>query len=126
MLYGSIKLDEFYFLLIHHYSAMKKKRKKLKESVHISSVLDNILNTYRQESDSGLSRIWSFWNDAVGKTIAENAQPAAFKGKVLLVHVTSSTWIHELRFLEKGIINNINSISGENLVEEIKFKIGTL
>ena len=105
---------------------MKKKRKKLKESIHISSVLDNILNTYRQESDSGLSHIWSFWNDAVGKTIAENAQPAAFKGKVLLVHVTSSTWIHELRFLEEGIIDNINSISGENLVEEIKFKIGTL
>ncbi len=100
---------------------MKKKRKQLKESVHISSVLDNILTTYRQESDSGLSRVWSFWNDAVGKTIAENAQPAAFKGKVLLVHVTSSTWIHELRFLD-----NINSVSGENLVEEIKFKIGTL
>jgi len=42
------------------------------------------------------------------------------------VYVTSSTWIHELRFLEKGIIDNINSVSGENLVEEIKFKIGTL
>ena len=108
------------------YSSMKKKRKKLKESVHISSVLENILTTYRQETDSGLSRVWSFWNDAVGKTIAENAQPAAFKGKVLLVHVTSSTWIHELRFLEKGIVDNINSVSGENLVEEIKFKIGTL
>ena len=105
---------------------MKKKRIKLKESVHISSVLDNILSAYRQKSDSGLSRVWSFWNDAVGKTIAENAQPAAFKGKVLLVHVTSSTWIHELRFLEKGIIDNINSISAENLVEEIKFKIGTI
>ena len=105
---------------------MKNKRKKLKESVHISSVLDNILTTYRQESDSGLSRVWGFWNDAVGKIIAENAQPAAFRGKVLLVHVTSSTWIHELRFLEKGIIRNINSISGDNLVEEIKFKIGTL
>jgi len=105
---------------------MKKKRKKIKESVHISSVLDNLLKTYRQKSDSGLSRVWNFWSDAVGKTIAENAQPAAFKGKVLLVHVTSSTWIHELRFLEKGIIDNINSVSGENLVEEIKFKIGTL
>jgi len=108
------------------YLFMKKKRIKLKESVHISSVLDNILSTCRQESDIGLSRIWNFWNNAVGETIAENAQPAAFKGKVLLVHVTSSTWIHELRFLEKGIIHNINSISGENLVEEIKFKIGTL
>ena len=108
------------------YLAMKKKRIKLKESVHISSILDNILTTYRQESDSGLSRVWSYWNDAVGKTIAENAQPAAFKGKVLIVHVTSSTWIHELRFLKKGIIHNLNSISGENLVEELKFKIGPL
>lgn len=105
---------------------MKKKRIKRKESIHIRSVLENILNTYHQKSNSGLSSIWSFWNDAVGKTIAENAQPAAFKGKVLIVHVASSTWIHELRFLKKDIIHNINSISRENLVEEIKFKIGPL
>lgn len=108
------------------YSPMKNKRKKLKESVHISSVLDNILKAYSRKSESGLSRVCRFWDDAVGRTIAENAQPAAFKGKVLLVHVTSSTWIHELRFLEKGIVDNINSVSGENLVEGIKFKIGTL
>jgi predicted nucleic acid-binding Zn ribbon protein len=105
---------------------MKKRRIKLKESIHISSVLDNMLNTYHQKSNSGLSRVWNFWNDAVGNKIAKNAQPAAFKGKVLIVHVTSSTWIHELRFLKKSIINNINAISGENLIEEIKFKIGTL
>jgi len=105
---------------------MNKKRQKLKESVHIGAILDDILTDYRPKADSGLFHVWSFWNDAVGKTIAENAQPAAFKGKILLVHVTSSTWIHELRFLKKDIINNINSVSGEHLVEEIKFKIGSL
>jgi predicted nucleic acid-binding Zn ribbon protein len=105
---------------------MKKKRIKRKESIQIRSVLENIINTYHQKSNSGLSRIWNFWNDAVGKTIAENAQPAAFKGKILIVHVVSSTWIHELRFLKKDIIHNINSISRENLVEDIKFKIGPL
>jgi len=105
---------------------MKKKRKHLKESVHISNILDNILSVYRRESDSGLAQVWSLWNDAVGKVIAENARPAAFKGKILLVHVTSSAWIHELTFLKKDIINNINTSLGEDLVEEIKFKIGAL
>ncbi|MFC1813872.1 DUF721 domain-containing protein [Thermodesulfobacteriota bacterium] len=70
------------------------------------------------------------WNDrglaVVGKAIAENARPAAFKGKMLLVHVTSSTWIHELQFLKKDIIRKVNNALGEEQVEEIKFKIGPI
>ena len=60
-----------------------------------------------------------------GHVIAENAKPAAFKGRVLLVHVNSSPWIHQLQFLKTDMINNINQHLGDQLVDEIKFKIGT-
>ena len=61
---------------------------------------------------------------AVGEVIARNARPGAFKGKLLLVNVTSSTWAHQLQFLKKDIIKKVNDALGKELVEEIKFKIG--
>jgi predicted nucleic acid-binding Zn ribbon protein len=64
------------------------------------------------------------WDRVVGAPIAGNAKPAAFKGRILLVHVTSSTWIHQLQFLRKDIIEQLNRALGKELIEEIKFKIG--
>jgi len=104
---------------------MDKKRKKLKEPIPLGRIIDGVLREFHLKPDTGLTRIWDRWEGIIGKTIAENARPAAFKGKILLVHVNSSPWIHQLQFLKTGIMNNINQGLGEHLVEEIKFKIGT-
>ena len=103
-----------------------KKEKNIKGVEHIGSVINNVLKTFRCESDGNLAQVWSLWDSAVGETIATNAQPEAFKGKLLLVNVASSAWMHHLQFLKKEIIKNINDALGETLVEEIKFKIGSL
>lgn len=101
-------------------------RRKSKKSVHIGSVLNNVLKTLRPDADDRLVQVWQLWDDAVGKAIAENARPAAFKGKLLLVHVTSSPWIHQLQFLKKEILEKLNAALGQDLVEDVKFKIGPL
>ncbi|MBU0987478.1 MAG: DUF721 domain-containing protein [Proteobacteria bacterium] len=101
-----------------------KKRKKTKDFSHIGSVIGNVLGSYRHQSDEDLSRIWNLWDQAVGEAIAKNARPWAFKGKLLLVNVTSSTWAHQLQFLKTDIIQKVNNVLGKELVEEIKFKIG--
>lgn len=94
--------------------------------VQIGSVIKTVLKKYRHESDEDLTRIWSFWEKVVGPVIAENAQPAAFKGNILILHVSSSTWIQQLRFLKKDMIAKINDAIGKEMVLEIKFKIGSL
>ena len=99
-----------------------KKRKN--EVVHIGSVINKVLKTHRSEFDEDLTQVWSLWDSAVGEAIAKNTRPAAFKGKLLLVNVISSTWMHELQFFKKDIIKKINEALGKALVEEIKFKIG--
>lgn len=96
----------------------------MKEAVHIGRVIDGLLKTYRRESDSELSKIWSLWNDLVGDVIATHARPHAFKGRLLLVHVSNSTWLHQLLFLKKDIIEKVNEAYGKEMVTEIKFKIG--
>ncbi|MFC1886621.1 DUF721 domain-containing protein [Thermodesulfobacteriota bacterium] len=102
------------------------KRDAAKEAVHIGSVINGLLKTYRHESDSELLRIWGLWNDLVGDVIATHARPHAFKGRLLLVYVTNSTWHHQLLFLKKDIIEKINHAYKKEMVTDIKFKIGPI
>ncbi len=101
---------------------MKSNRKG--KCVHIGEILNQVVNSVRSESDSQLTKVWEIWSEAVGQTIAANAQPAAFKGDLLLVNVTSSPWLHQLQFLKKEIINKLNQNLGKNLINDIRFKIG--
>jgi predicted nucleic acid-binding Zn ribbon protein len=103
-----------------------KSRDKRSDFVHIRNVIDDVLKPYRSEPDFELKNVWDLWDDVVGKTIAQNARPAAFKGKLLIVHVSSSTWIHQLQFLKNDMIAKLNTALGKPLIVEIKFKIGPL
>jgi hypothetical protein len=94
--------------------------------VHIGNVIDGVLKNYRSKPDFELTEIWRLWDEAVGATIAQNARPAAFKGQLLIVHVISSTWIHQLQFLKNDLMAKINDALGKPLIQEIKFKIGPL
>lgn len=99
---------------------------KRSEPVHIGNVLETVLNNYTTEADFGLKAVWHLWDAAVGEAIAPNARPAAFKGNLLIVHVNSSTWVHQLQFLKKDLIAALNAALGKPLLADIKFKIGPL
>ena len=101
-------------------------RKRKKDFVHIGNIIPDLLKQYRHESDAELIRVWYVWDEVVGEAIAANAQPAAFKGDLLLVHVTSSVWIHQLQFLKAEIISKLNSTLDKPVIAEIKFKIGPI
>ena len=102
---------------------LKKQKAKFE---HIGSIISDVLKTYRRESDAELVKVWQVWDEIVGDVIAANARPAAFKGKILLVHVSSSTWIHELQFLKKEMIAKLNDTFGKASIDDLKFKIGPL
>jgi predicted nucleic acid-binding Zn ribbon protein len=104
---------------------MTEKRPKAK-FVHIGSVIDTVLNTYRRDADSSLVKVWQTWDSVVGDVVAQNARPAAFKGRTLLVHVASSTWIHQLQFLKTEIMDKLNQALDRQLVQDLKFKIGPI
>lgn len=103
---------------------MMERKKRKAGFVHIGRLIDDVLKTYRRESDNELIQVWQVWDGAVGDIIAQNAKPAAFKGRILLVHATSSTWIHQLHFLKKEMIVKLNQALGKSLIDDLKFKIG--
>jgi predicted nucleic acid-binding Zn ribbon protein len=102
-------------------------RKKGKANfVHIGRLIDDVLKKYRPESAGELIQVWQVWDSTVGDIIAQNARPAAFKGRILLVHAASSAWIHQLQFLKKEMIAKLNNALGKALIDDLKFKIGPL
>jgi predicted nucleic acid-binding Zn ribbon protein len=109
----------------HKLAEMKAKKQKAKFE-HIGSILTDVLKTYRKDADGELVQVWQVWDEIVGEVIAQNAKPAAFKGKILIVHVSSSTWVHQLQFLKKEMIAKLNNAFGKALIDDLKFKIGKL
>ncbi len=105
---------------------MAEKGGKRDGFVHIGEILQTALRECRPQADGELIRIWHLWEEAVGEAVAENTRPAAFKGKLLIVHVSSSPWTHQLQFLKQDILRKVNAALGKNLVADIKFKIGPL
>jgi predicted nucleic acid-binding Zn ribbon protein len=105
---------------------MGTKKEKNKELMHIGDILNKVIKICRPETNGEIGKIGSLWNSVIGKVITDNAQPAALKGNLLLVHVSSSVWMQQLQFLKKDIIDKINAAAGKKWIEEIKFKIGPI
>jgi len=103
-----------------------QRKKQTAKFVHIGNVINDVLKKYRHKTDAELVQIRQVWDGIVDHAIAQNAQPAAFKGRILLVHVTSSSWIHQLQFLKKEMVAKLNDTLGKTLVDDLKFKIGPL
>jgi predicted nucleic acid-binding Zn ribbon protein len=105
---------------------MDEKEIKGSPVLHIGRILPDVIRTCRREDDVAMTGIWDIWGHTVGAAVAENTQPAAFKGRLLLVHVASSVWLHQLQFRKQELIEKINAACGRQLVEDISFKIGPL
>ena len=103
---------------------MDNKRKNIKTAIPIGSVIDRILSGKKPKAAAGVARVFQLWERAVGEIIAANAKPAAFKDKILLVHVNSSPWLHHLHFLKEDIVRKVNDALSKELIEDILFKIG--
>ena len=103
---------------------MKRSNRKPAEVVHIKTVLDGVLRSCRSDDDVDMLQVWRLWKSVVGDVVAEYTRPAAFKGKLLLVHAVSSAYIHQLQFLKADLIARLNEALGREVVGDIKFKIG--
>jgi predicted nucleic acid-binding Zn ribbon protein len=86
--------------------------------------LVSILSQCRSKSGGGISHLAHLWQKTIGPPIADNAKPYAIKGSLLLVHVSSSAWMHQLQYLKNELLDSINQEIADGRIEDIKFKIG--
>ncbi len=104
---------------------MSSRRKTNRQFTAIGDVLAQVLRGYERKARSDLSRVHRVWDDCVGAAIAANTRPVALKGARLVVVVTSSAWLHQLQFLKQDLIERLNRRAGGDIVEDIRFRIGT-
>jgi predicted nucleic acid-binding Zn ribbon protein len=105
---------------------MSSKRGK-SEFVHIGPIMKRLLKACEATGGNELRRINDVWTRVVDPAVAANARPAAINNTTLLVHVTSSPWVHQLQFLKKEILGQLNAeLTGAAVVKDLLFKIGPL
>ena len=66
------------------------------------------------------------WNNAVGDIIAAQTYPYRLRHGILFVHVSTSTWMHQLHFMKQEIIEKVNSFLDASPVKDIRFSIGRI
>jgi predicted nucleic acid-binding Zn ribbon protein len=63
------------------------------------------------------------WPEAVGPRVARHAHAVGFRDGILRVEVEGSAWMHEMGFLKRDLIRNLNRRLGGELVRDIRFAI---
>ena len=94
--------------------------------MHIGNILNGSIGGLRAGADGDMAKIWALWRSTVGDAIAENARPSGFKGSLLLVNVSNSSWLQHLTFLKADLIKKINGALNREMVKDLKFKIGNI
>ncbi len=63
-----------------------------------------------------------YWENVVGKRIAQVTTATRILQGVLFVHVKTGTWRNELTLRKKEIVDKLNIEIGLNVVKDIKFQ----
>jgi len=90
----------------------------------VADVLGDVLQRVDPEKQMRAYRLWSFWNDEVGATIARRAQPARVRNGILFVTVATHSWMQELQFMKDTIRDRLNARLGAALIRDIFFVSG--
>jgi predicted nucleic acid-binding Zn ribbon protein len=124
-------LEKMSRILIHNskrltraYHVMQNKKSRAPEQV--TTILERVLSSLNLGIKVKQYRIWEVWNSVVGEAIARQAQPQQIRSMVLWVTVGSSTWMQQLEFMKRQIVERINERIGEKVISDIRFRIGEI
>jgi predicted nucleic acid-binding Zn ribbon protein len=102
----------------------KESKKRIPEKV--DSILEKVLSSLNLGIKVKQYQIWEVWDSVVGEHIAGQAQPHQIRSMILWVTVSSSTWMQQLEFMKQLIIDRLNERIGEEVIKNIRFRIGEL
>jgi len=60
------------------------------------------------------------WPEVVGDRVAARAHAVAFRDGTLVVEVDSATWMNELTYLKRRMIDDLNRRLGAEVVSELR------
>jgi hypothetical protein len=91
--------------------------------------LGSVLDAWRPKPGPGsdpLVAVRAAWPDLVGADVARAAQPVAIERDTLIVLTPSSSWSHQLAFLEPEILRGVRALAEARDVVRLRFRVGKL
>jgi predicted nucleic acid-binding Zn ribbon protein len=89
----------------------------------VSSVLKKALESLNLETQFRKYSVWEYWNDIVGKRVAEKAEPSHMMGDTLVVKVTSHPWMNELSLMKPILLEKIRKRIEGCPIKNIRFEL---
>ena len=89
----------------------------------VSGVLSRVLRQLGLESELKGWRAVENWGELVGPRLARHTRAIGFRQGTLRVEAESSSWMHELGYLERELVRKLNRHLGADLVREVKFVV---
>jgi len=102
------------------------RRKRRKDLERLNTFLETALKRRKINLNLQDPNLAEPWNSAVGDIISAQTCPYRLRHGTLFVHVSTSTWMHQLHFMKQEIIEKVNSFLDASQVKDIRFSIGTI
>jgi hypothetical protein len=99
-------------------SADRKKRSN-KQAVAVAEILGGVLEARPLKMRLMHEDVFRQWQKIVGKGLVDKCQPRRIKGHTLYLDVVSSSWAHQLIYLQEEIISRVNKLAGTLLIASI-------
>ena len=99
-------------------SPAKRSRRK-QPVVRVGEVVGPILDNPKLHQRLLHEDIFRQWRKVVGGGLIDKCQPTRIKRHILYIDVKSSSWAHQLIYLQEEIINRVNELAGATLIASI-------
>lgn len=87
----------------------------------IGNILGSLMKGRQWNIKLNQYALFNQWENLVGTEIAKQATPKVWRGKTLVVAVTSSAWLQELKMMEEDILKKICQNNPEIKIEKIQW-----
>ena len=111
--------NSFIYCWLNHMSYKARKRRHNKRAIIVADLVGGVLDTRQLKMRLLHEDIFRQWRKVVGKGLLDKCQPRRIKGHTLHLDVVSSSWAHQLIYIQEEIINRVNRLAGTLLIASI-------
>jgi len=100
-------------------ASVERKKRYNKQAVAVAEIVGGVLDARPLKMRLMHEDVFRQWRKIVGKGLVDKCQPRRIKGHTLYIDVVSSSWAHQLIYLQEEIISRVNKLVGTLLIASI-------
>ena len=93
-----------------------------KDPIHLRSVLEQLLKDFGTPEIKVVTSVVDQWQEIVGVDLAKKVSAVAVSGSALIVQVDDPAWASQISWLEKQLLDKIESLVGEEKITSIRVR----